>query len=277
MGSAYEPRVHAGDLLQLYTASTYAAVIGARASILYDSGADDVLTVPERTLTDTSIGAETSRSTSVARADGRLVDAAILARTAGKRGQTYARLDLIRGGGIHAFLISGYIHDSVAMPLGKHEQPVSGKGWLSWVQEGNDVAGNVATTVNLAKTNARRMVRGVIIKYHQTGGGAITLNVTLRDLADSGGPTNWSIDSDTWVSPDLTLGANEEGLIHVGEHGFVSTNDAGTIAYADNTSAPNPFPLEVNEDDPVDLLVSGGGAAGDDYDVWIHYEEWVDV
>lgn len=212
--------------------------------------------------------------------DSEVVGATISADVSLKRGQVYAQLYAV-GRGVAAartVLCRGYVYASNQPSLGFYGDALGGKGYLSWVQEGNDVAGNVATTVNLAATNTRRIIHAVIIKYHQTGGAAATITITLRDLADSGGPTNWSIESDTWVSPDLVLAANQEGLIHVGEHGFLSTNDAGVLAYADNTTAPNPFPLVVDEGDPVDLLIAAsGGASGDDYDVWVQYEEWAEV
>lgn len=102
--------------------------------------------------------------------------------------------------------------------------------------------------------------------------------MTLRDVSTATGPTNWSIDSDTWVSPTLTLTVNEEGLMHIDDHGFVSVNDAGTITYSNTSTAPNPFPMLIEEEDAVDLIVAvGSGHANDDYDVWVKYEEWIEV
>ncbi len=199
---------------------------------------------------------------------------------AGKRGQVFADAYIAEGstGTARVWLAQGYLTTTKLLTLGFFEDSLSGKGYLDWVQEANDAAGNVVTTVGLAAANARRIVHAIIVKYHQVGGAAATITITLRDLADSGGPTNWSIESDTWVSPDLVLAANEEGLMHVGEHGFLSTNDAGVLAYADNTTAPNPFPLLVEENDPVDLIIAAsGGASGDDYDVWVQYEEWIEA
>lgn len=192
-----------------------------------------------------------------------------------KRGQTYVLLETIpRGTG----LVSGYIYSGYNLEIGNNIESLEGKGYLHWVQEANDAAGNAVTTVNLAATNVRRIVRAILVKYHQVGGGDATITITLRDLADSGGPTNWSIASDTWVSPSLVLAANQEGLMHVDEHGFVSVNDAGSLSYADNSSAPNPFPMEVEEGDPADLIIAAsGGASGDDYDVWVKYEEWIEI
>ncbi len=195
-------------------------------------------------------------------------------------GEFWSEMDLRRGNKVIANIAFGYQYGGhpVAYPNAPLLGPLDGKGRLYWAQEAGDVAGNVVDTTPLALANTRRIVRGVIIKYHQVGGAAATITATLRDMATAVGPTNWSIESDTWVSPSLVLGANEEGLMHIGEHGFLSTNDAGVLAYADNTSAPNPFPLEVNADDTVDLLVAAsGGASGDDYDVWVQYEEWITI
>ncbi len=209
-----------------------------------------------------------------------IVQAAYMGIDAGgvARGEFYVQLALLNKRP-RVPLIRGYMGgDSDNLPLGFHEPSLSGRGILGWVQEANDVAGNVVTTINLAGTNVRRLIRAVIVKYHQVGGAAVTITVTLRDLATAVGPTHWSIASDTWTSPDLVLGANEEGLMHIGKDGFLATNDAGVLAYADNTTAPHPFPLWVDEADSVDLrIAAAAGAAGDDYDVWVQYEEWFDV
>lgn len=217
-------------------------------------------------------------------AEGVLKDAEIINAWVGgdlsglKRGDMFCFLSL-QTQQVNKPLASGYIYETKGLTLDEHNEPLNGEGHLDWVQEANDAAGSATTTVNLAKTNIRRIVRAVIVKIHSSGDAATrTWTITLRDLADSGGPTNWSIDSDSWASPTLTLTANEEGLIHLGEHGFLSVNDAGTITYADNTSAPNPFPLTVEEGDPVDLLIAAGsGHANDDYDVWVQYEEWIEI
>ncbi len=201
-----------------------------------------------------------------------------------KRGQCWVEAGIYRGasqgdGSQHAILFDDYIYKGhfPGWPPFYRTDPTSDNGHLHWVQEADDEAGNVTTTVNLAATNLRRVIRGVIVKYHQAGGGDITLTITLRDIATAAGPTGWTIESDTWQSPTLTLGANQEGLIHIAEHGFVSLNDAGTLSYADNTTAPNPFPLTLEEGETGDLLIAAGsGASGDDYDVWVQYEDWIE-
>ncbi len=209
-----------------------------------------------------------------------VVQAAYIGMDAGgvARGEFYVELALLNKRP-RVPLLRGYLGgDSDNLPLGFFEPSLSGRGILGWVQEANDISGNVVTTINLAGTNVRRLVRAVIVKYHQVGGADATITVTLRDLATAVGPTNWSIASDTWISPNLVLAANQEGLMHIGKEGFLATNDAGVLAYADNTTAPHPFPLWVDEADAVDLVIAAAaGAAGDDYDVWVQYEEWFDV
>lgn len=196
-----------------------------------------------------------------------------------RRGQVMVHVDMGITTARTTTLASGYYNNENRIALDRFENPLSGKGHLHWVQEEDDVAGNVTATVNLAQTNTHRIVRAVIVKYHASNDAASrTLTITLRDLATAAGPTGWSIASDTYVSPTLTLTADEEGLFHIGEHGFVSVNDAGTLTYADNASNPNPFPLELEDGETADLIiVAGAGEAADDYDVWVQYEDWIEV
>ncbi len=281
MNPPFAPRIEAGDTIRLISRSSLAVVgLEAQVTVMLDDG--NVIRVDTPITTTNATRARQDLDSPVWMTQGGwVVGANVIAQSNfGKRGQTYEELQImnVTNRFLRQGLCKGYLYGAHSLTMGEFEEPLSGMGHLRWVQEANDAAGNVVTTVNLAATDARRIVRAVIVKYHQTGGAAATITITLRDLADSGGPTNWSIDSDTWVSPDLVLGANQEGLIHVGEHGFLSTNDAGVLAYADNTTAPNPFPLAVDVGDPVDLLIAAAaGASGDDYDVWVQYEEWIEV
>ncbi len=265
-------QIRQGETITIISISSLAVILDASIRIRYDDGSRDTLKTPQFTTADTRIGE--SRISSPARANGIIEDAFINGVGLGARGRTFAQLAIENGGR----LCFGYMYGNHIVVKGDYVEagPGGGEGRLYWAQEANDAAGNIVTTVNLALANTRRMIRAIIVKYHQAGGADATITMTLRDLADSGGPTGWSIESDTWVSPSLVLAANQEGLIHVGEHGFVATNDAGTIAYADNTTAPNPFPFMVASGETVDLIIAAAaGASGDDYDVWVQYEEWL--
>ncbi len=280
--SAY--RIHQGETIFVQVFSSVVMTLAGRFRLVYDDGDEDEVILPDFT-TGSARAAEYVPLREVARKNGYVVTGVVdisgATAVQPNRGQTYVRFFISAAQTAtpvaRDVMAEAYLYRAFGVTLGMHIEPGpgGGEGRLYWAQEANDIAGNVVTTVNLAAATTRRMIRAIIVKYHQVGGADATITLTLRDLADSGGPTNWSIESDTWVSPSLVLAANQEGLIHVGEHGFVATNDAGTIAYADNTTAPNPFPFMVASGETVDLIIAAsGGASGDDYDVWVQYEEW---
>ncbi len=195
-----------------------------------------------------------------------------------KRGQLYADLILRESGHaevLHA-VCRGYLHDGNALGPEDHADSTEGPGFLSWVQEANDVAGNVATTVSLAAANAYRIVHGILVKYHCDGNSASReLTARIRDVADTSGPTGFAIDADIWVSTSVSMIANEEGIIYAKDK-LVAYNDEGTITYDDQSTLPSVFPLAVDEGDTIDLIIMGEfGLAGDDYDVFVLYEEWM--
>ncbi len=267
-----------GQRFQLRAVSSVAARI--RAKIITRAPGQDGITVhdfPTQTLTgDLTLEASGTDLLPSVLPPAEIVGGWVHSDTAMRRGQCFVEIVHLDGAA-RVPVLSGYVYSEHGLGL-VLEHSLDGPGYLHWVQEGNDVAGNVVTTVSLAASNLRRIVRAIIIKYEQTGGSTATITAAIRDMASSSVPTNFTIDSDTWISPDLVLAANEQGLMHVGEHGFLSTNDNATLAYADNSTAPNPFPLLVDQDDAVDLLVAAAaGASGDDYDVWVQYEDWIEV
>lgn len=213
--------------------------------------------------------------------EGEIVDATVgivRGSVPSQPGQTYVEARLFHGGGtpVQTFL-AGKLYDHHDPSLGAFESPLDGRGNLDWVQIANDVAGDTTTTHNLAVTGARRVYHDVLWKYHCDATMANrTLDIFLRDLADTSGPTGFSIVADVWNSTDLVLSANEDGINYIGKDGFQSLNDNGTLTYIDNTTVPHPFPLTVEEGDTGDLVFSATlGEAGDDYDIWLLIEEWV--
>ncbi len=274
-GTAY--RFFRGDDFVLRTFASSGTLVTAFISVLYDDGGEQDLTLR---VTASSTRTVMSATSSPLTRAGVVVGCRVTAVSPVKRAQLWCLVRIGHPPGIRKqSLCLGYVYDEKPLGLGVFEDILSGKGFLNWIQEGNDVAGSSDTTVNLATTNARRIVRQILVKYHADGNAATrTVNLQLRDIGDTSGPTGFAIDADTWISPTLTLIADEEGIIHVGEHGFLSVNDEGTLSYADNSSAPNPFPLELEEGETGDLIVNiGSGQAGDDYDVFVQYEEWLEA
>ncbi len=272
-------RIFPGDRIFLRTVGSVAALISANAVIEYDDGSVAYPTFQVTSATDrTAVSSAPFINTKKGTVVGAYVD---FTTPVLKRGQCYVSMPIQMPSTLRPRqnILAGYLYNEFNPSMGWSEDPLSGKGNLIWVQEADDAAGNATTTVNLATANAHRIVRAILVKYHASGDAATrNLTITLRDLATAVGPTGWSIDSDTWTSPILALTLDQEGLIHVGEHGFLSLNDAGAITYADNTSVPNPFPLELEDDETADLIIAAAsGNAADDYDVWVQYEEWLEV
>lgn len=211
--------------------------------------------------------------------DAEVVSASIGGASQLKRGQFYGNLFFLTPGNLVVDLARGYQYDAHAPHLGENVEALDGRGYLAWVQEANDVAGNVTTTITLGVAGALRRVHAVVALYHCSGDVADrALDWQLKDLGSITKPTGFSIQANSWVSAAMTLSANQEGVYTIGNSNFVSRNDAGVLTYDDNTTVPNPFPLWVPEDDPVDLVFRAVlGEAADDYDLWVQYEEWLDI
>lgn len=171
----------------------------------------------------------------------------------------------------------GYLTTERGPSFGVDEDPLSGRGYLDWIQLADDIAGNVNSTLALAATNAYRKIRAFQCLYHSSGDVATrTLEFRIRDYGLVTKPTRWSIEAKAWASATLTLTQNEEGMMYFAEDHFGGLNDAGTLSYADRASAPNLLPLYVDGTEGADLmLVIGAGEAADDYDIWALIEEWL--
>ncbi len=275
-------RILEGDQLRLQVMSSLATSVQAQARILYDDGNKDMLLVPSTT-TGASRAVQNfdSGSSRRARSDGFVVSAFAnhAAAPDPKRGQTYANLYTLNPDAtlLMSTLARGYLYLGGGISLGQDDEALSGRGHLRWVQEANDVAGNLDTAIVLAAAGARRKVHAILVKYHSSGDVATrTLLIHLRDIADTSGPTGFSINADGWRTPQISMTQNEEGLVFVKE-GTLVTNDNGSVT-RDDSAQGNPFPFWVTEDDTTDLVVDiGSGESADDYDAWVQYEEWIEV
>ena len=62
----------------------------------------------------------------------------------------------------------------------------------------------------------------------------------------------------------------------VGENAIASFNDTGVVTYANNTTAPHPFPLTVREAEILDIVFEpASGNANDRYSIYALIEEWL--
>ena len=277
--------VQRGDDIRItYAGSTAPTNVRARFQVVYDDGSRDELAVRIDTFTTdrTPQSAAGTEGGATAKRAGTIVSGIVGFGGDLKRGQFYVTVDLFRDDEAFANLCRDYIYALHTLPLGVFVPPGpgGGEGFLDWVQVANDVAGNVDTTVNLAVANAHVIYRAVLLKYHSDGNTASrTPRIQVIDLADTSGPTGFSIQELYWSAPgSLTLTANEEGIIFAGQNGFFSFNDNATIDYDSRTLEPTPFPLTVEEGETGDIFFNSlAGLAGDRYDAWIQREEWIAV
>ncbi len=209
-------------------------------------------------------------------ADAEILGAVIDGATALKRGQFYAELEY-QTGNRFSEVCRGYQYNGFAPSFRDRIEsgPGGGEGHRAWSQVANDVAGNVDTTIALAATGAIRRVDAILVKYHASSDVATRgMLIQLRDIADTSGPTGFSINADGWRTPSISMTQNEEGLIYVKEGNLV-TNDNGSVT-RDDSAQGNPFPFWVMEGDTTKLLVDiSSGEAADDYDTWVLMEEWL--
>ncbi len=276
-------RIEENDQIRLSMFSAVAADVRAQARVLYDDGTTDTLFIGLNTTGASRVQQNFDSGASYrARKDGFVVSAIANFEATGatpKRGQTYGVFTILNPNQrlIMGRLARGYFYPGAGLSLGQDEEMLSGKGHLRWVQEANDVAGNLDTAIVLAAAGARRKVHAILVKYHSSGDVATrTLLIHLRDIADTSGPTGFSINADGWRTPQISLTQNEEGLVFVKE-GTLVTNDNGSVT-RDDSAQGNPFPFWVTEDDTTDLIVDiGSGEAADDYDAWVQYEDWIEV
>ncbi len=276
-------RVVKDDQFTLRTISSIALQVSCDFVVEYDDGGVAHFPLQVTAESNRTIAAVTTRGR-VSR-PGMLISANAQASGA-KRGQLYCQLRIASAstfGENRQWVGRGYIYDEHSVTMGDfHEAgPGSGNGFLDWEQIADDVSGNVVTTTALAVTNTRRIVRGLLLKYHADSNVA-TRNVviTLRDVADTSGPTGFTIDEDVWESTTLALTQDQEGLVYINAGSgqgpsYHSINDAGTISILNNASANTPFPLSVEEGDTGDIVIQAeNGVAGDDYDAFLLVEEW---
>ncbi len=276
------PRVRQGDNLIVSVASAVPTLVDARADILGDDGIMYRLGVPGTRLVGDRLTTSILSSEKSPR-EGVIVRAYVgfPGAPTPNQGQTYANLQL-NSGGLVAELCRGYLGPLHALSLGYFGEPgPSLEGHRAWRTVADDITPVDVVDV-LARTNAFKRVYGFAWYYHAGGdAGDRTLRVSVRAPGLSL-PTGFSISEGIGFthSSVVTLSVNEEGIVYcMGGRkgpGFSSRNDNGAIVSEATSTVPNPFPLDVEESDLVEIFFDVTDPfAADRHSIFVLEEEWV--
>jgi len=248
-GAGYR-RILQGQALVLHTISDAAVTLRAFARVIYDDGTGQLLTIPE-TARSASRVAEVLVSADVVVQNGWVVNAEVEMLTSDiKRGQAYVRLAVEP---FSCVLLQDYCFSGFGnVSLGTFVQPGpgGGDGNLEIVTVRADVVpANI--NVSLAASNTIRKVYGFVWYYNASADAATrVLNSQVQNPLGAV-PTGFAvITTDLWLGTVVTLTASQEGYVF-GDTKRAGSNDNGTLVIDDAASAPSPFPLLVDEDDPV--------------------------
>ncbi len=195
------------------------------------------------------------------------------------RGEMYVQLVMTPPAGGNTFLLlgKGYVYSENPVAIGQFEGSLDGRGDLSPQIGGQDIAGNVDTTVALGLFNGMHRIDGFNFMYHCSGD--VASRSVVIDLRDVGTvvPTGFDagIDRRVWTISGPTWAANQDGSIFVSGPHYTATVDDSVLSISDHTTAPSPFPIFVDEDDDAELTVTiTNGEALDTYSWYIYGESW---
>ncbi len=198
-----------------------------------------------------------------------------------KRGQMYGEIGLEWRGGGGLSIGSGYISQMSGLKTGFFEGSRTGPGHLQWRTVADDIA-PADITEPLAVANAFRRVFGYVWYYHCSGDVADRgLQASIRAPGPSI-PTGFSIVERIVDSTQLTLSANQEGIVYSyksrGGDGAGITNDNGTVANTTTSTFQQIWPLEVSEEDLIEIFFNvTNEEAADRHSIFILQEEWIEL
>ncbi len=182
-----------------------------------------------------------------------------------------------RWGVAHFNLCYGYVYPDHSVPLGFHENKLSGKGNMSWRTVADDVT-PVDITELLAAANVFRKVHGFVWYYNCA---AEVADRILRAIVRAPGlslPTGFTLAEQVVFphSTDLSLQNGQEGILY--SYGqFASRNDAGSVATENVTTNPQIWPVWVKSNDLIEIQFELTNAHVDDrHSIFIFQEEWID-
>lgn len=282
MGSLVRP----GDGILLNTVSGKVITVAAEATARMQDGTYETIFVPQKSTT-AAFGEDAFRSDIIFSQLGEVISAVILSPNAGKRGQTYARLQTTwgKGGAIRDQLAAGYLYGSRVLPLGTNEGSLDGMGFTRPHLVAAPASIPIDVQFPLGASNRLRRIYGFVWYYHCSSDVATrTIRASLRDMGDglpvgmtSGGNTTAQV----WPSAGtISLTANQEGMIYVTaeQQSFSVGVDTGTPTIEDNTTQPNSFPYWAQENDVAEIFFDVGAAeTADRHTIYLFMEEWVET
>jgi len=267
-------RILQGQALHLHYIANDNPTVRAWARVVYDNGEPGLLFIADEAVSSEVAALELTPS-DIARMDGWVTDALVEVPLDAdvKRGQIYCKLTLEPFGPV---LCSDYVFSRFGqVALGTYIQagPGGGGGNLELVTVKAEAVPAI-TTYTLAASNTIRNIHGFTWYYLSSADAASrTLNVVLRN--PSGVQPTGMPAIDTWAAATLTLTISQAGgsWAHDKRSG---TNDNGTIAIQNVTTAPTPFPLLVEAGYLGTLVFTPGSFHANDLDtIHLLQEEWV--
>lgn len=274
-------RVRFGDRFEVIGKASVIFEMEARVTVEYDDGR---LRDFRRKMTTTAARTALARRfASTMEADGRVVRAIIINQTSNiQRGQVRGAITVLDANGKTVdILLEDYVENGGFLDVFSDTGPGGGSGHLSWRAIAEDVA-PVDIVEVLAAANVYRRIYGFVWYYHCSSDVADRVLDTFIRAPGLGIPTGFSLAEVVNLPISaVTLSADQEGIVYAykgpaGGGGFASKNDNGSIVTASTDTQAQVWPLEVYEDDLVEIRFNETNAnANDRHSIYILQEEWL--
>lgn len=269
-----------GDSIVLTNIGSLASVtIEARAVLLGPKGKPDEVSTGIITAQSDRTLSSGDQSSQRFKHDGNVVSAHIRVVSGSPvRGQVFGVLRIRDG----AELCRGYLTTEQGANLGTFESSLDGRGHTSWRIVSDDIA-PVDVAESLAATNTFRRVFGSIWYYvASVDAGTRVMTMQIRG-AGSTKPTGYTQTAIMVnIASTLSLTPSQQGFVYGYKGpgggdaiGMFNDNDAA-LSIQPTTTVPMIWPLEVEENDLIDIFYNSGVTnANDRMSIYILQEEWL--
>jgi len=269
-------RIKQGQALSMSSLASVIKTIRAWARVRYDNGEDGILFIPDE-LTSNDRTSVLSTPSDVARMDGWVVDALVElpVDTDVKRGQLYIKLFMDPFGPV---LCTDYLYSRFGqVALGTYIQagPGGGAGNLEVLTLKAEGVPLASTSWILAQYSSE-IVKIYGFAWYYLASADAASRVLSTELRQPRGamPTGQTVAS-VWEIPDLTLIANQQGIVFADEKRS-GINDHTALAIDSAATNPSPFPILVTEGDPYFVNFSVASLHANDLDtIYLFQESWI--